>query len=344
MLARSGPPLGTSRDQLTDGVVVSGSRGLIGSALGRSLEADGHRVIPLVRPGSPRRASSGTPTPATSTPPGSRASMQWCTSPARASPAIVGPTSKASHPLQPRQGHDAAGRGPRRPVQRKPAVLGQRLGDRLLRRPWLTPSSPRPADRGVDFLAEVCQAWEASTAAGRGGGDPHRPHPHRRRAQRSTAAPCRSSCCCSASGSAARPGRGRQWFSWITLADEIGAIRFLLDHDDLSRTGRTSPRRRRARNAEFTKALGRVLHRPTVLRIPRLVAKLPLGVGDLAEIAAVQQRHGHCRRRCSTPATRSSTPRSTRRCEPLLGKAPAVARSVARPWPTASPRSTSTER
>jgi NAD dependent epimerase/dehydratase family enzyme len=36
-------------------------------------------------------------------------------------------------------------------------------------------------------------------------------------------------------------------------------------------------------NATFTKALGEALHRPTIMRIPRLVTRVPLGIGDLAE-------------------------------------------------------------
>jgi uncharacterized protein (TIGR01777 family) len=134
---------------------------------------------------------------------------------------------------------------------------------------------------GDDFLAGVCRAWEASTAAAEAAGI--------------RTVHIRSGVVLSAQGGALHTqllpfrlgvggpaGDGRQWLSWISLDDEVGAIRFVIDHDDLSGpVNLTAPSP--ARNADFTRTLGRVLHRPTVLRIPRLVAKLPLGVGDLAQ-------------------------------------------------------------
>ena len=82
-------------------------------------------------------------------------------------------------------------------------------------------------------------------------------------------------------GLGGRFGSGRQWWSWISLDDEIGAIRFLLDHDvswpgepDRTRTGH----QRRVHRARS----GGVLHRPAVLPVPRFGPQLLLGreLGD----------------------------------------------------------------
>ena len=57
------------------------------------------------------------------------------------------------------------------------------------------------------------------------------------------------------------------------------AIRFLLDHDVSGPVNLTAPNP--VRSAELAKTLGRVLHRPAILPVPRLVTKVPFGVGDL---------------------------------------------------------------
>ena len=62
-------------------------------------------------------------------------------------------------------------------------------------------------------------------------------------------------------GLGGRLGNGRQWMSWIGLADAIAAILFALDHADLSGPMNvTAPNP--VTNAEFTRALGRQLHSP----------------------------------------------------------------------------------
>ena len=62
-------------------------------------------------------------------------------------------------------------------------------------------------------------------------------------------------------------GGGHPWLSWITIDDEVGAIRFLLEHDVAGPVNLCAPEP--ATNAELTRALGRVLRRPTVLAVPR---------------------------------------------------------------------------
>lgn len=76
-------------------------------------------------------------------------------------------------------------------------------------------------------------------------------------------------------------GSGRQYVSWIHEDDEVGAIRFLLDHADASgpyNLAAPEP----ATNAEMGRALARVLRRPYWLPVPAFALRLVLG--DLAEV------------------------------------------------------------
>ncbi|HVB43920.1 MAG TPA: TIGR01777 family oxidoreductase [Streptosporangiaceae bacterium] len=77
-------------------------------------------------------------------------------------------------------------------------------------------------------------------------------------------------------GLGARLGSGRQYFSWISLADEVRAIRFLLDgHGVDGPVNLTAPAP--VTNAEFTKALGKALSRPAVLQLPAALLRTALG-------------------------------------------------------------------
>ena len=64
-------------------------------------------------------------------------------------------------------------------------------------------------------------------------------------------------------GLGGRAGSGRQYLSWITLADEVRAIRFLLDHDVSGPVNLTAPEP--VTNSDYTRALGAALHRPTTI-------------------------------------------------------------------------------
>jgi hypothetical protein len=76
-------------------------------------------------------------------------------------------------------------------------------------------------------------------------------------------------------------GSGSQWMSWVSLDDEVGAIVHLLGDDaPAGAVNLTAPNP--AANADFTKALGQALGRPTVLPVPRFALKLLLG-GQMAE-------------------------------------------------------------
>lgn len=88
-------------------------------------------------------------------------------------------------------------------------------------------------------------------------------------------------------GLGGRLGSGNQWWSWITLEDEVEAIRFLLEHDVAGPVNLTAPAP--VTNRELTKALGKALHRPAFLPIPSIGPKLLLG-SELAESLLFQSQ------------------------------------------------------
>lgn len=80
-------------------------------------------------------------------------------------------------------------------------------------------------------------------------------------------------------GLGARLGSGRQYVSWITLADHASAVRFLLEQTHLAGpVNLTAPEP--VTNAELTRALAAALHRPAVLVVP--AGALRLALGDLS--------------------------------------------------------------
>ncbi len=71
-------------------------------------------------------------------------------------------------------------------------------------------------------------------------------------------------------------GSGKQWFSWIGLEDEVAAIRFLMDNENLHGVfNLTSPQP--VTMKEFCKTLGKVLNRPSWLAVPGFILRLALG-------------------------------------------------------------------
>ncbi len=130
------------------------------------------------------------------------------------------------------------------------------------------------SSRGAGFVAELAEAWEATTAPAREAGI--------------TTTLLRSGLVLSPHGGAlakmlplfrlglgGRFGRGDQYQSWITIDDEVGAIVFLLGHPVDGPTNLTAPNP--VTNAELTSALGTALGRPTLLPIPAFGPKLLLG-------------------------------------------------------------------
>jgi uncharacterized protein (TIGR01777 family) len=76
-------------------------------------------------------------------------------------------------------------------------------------------------------------------------------------------------------GLAGRLGSGRQFMPWISLADEVAAIRFLIERDMSGPVNLTGPVP--VPNAEFMSMLGHILHRPTVVPTPAIALKIALG-------------------------------------------------------------------
>lgn len=140
-----------------------------------------------------------------------------------------------------------------------------------------------PADEqapaGTGFLAELCRDWEAATTPAAEAGI--------------RVAHLRTGIVLSRTGGAlgkmlplfklgvgGRFGNGRQWMSWISIDDQLGAIEHLIRGTLSGPVNLTAPNP--VRNAEFAATIGRVLHRPAVLPVPPFGPKLLLG-GERAE-------------------------------------------------------------
>jgi uncharacterized protein (TIGR01777 family) len=78
-------------------------------------------------------------------------------------------------------------------------------------------------------------------------------------------------------------GSGRQWWPWITLEDEVGAIEFLLTHEVSGPFNLAAPEPHRQR--DIASALGRATHRPALLPAPAFALRIVLG-GFASEILA----------------------------------------------------------
>jgi uncharacterized protein len=128
--------------------------------------------------------------------------------------------------------------------------------------------------RGAGFLAELCEQWEAATLPAEGAGI--------------RVAQVRTGLVLSGSGdllkrlkwivrlgAGGRLGSGRQFMPWISLADEIAAIRFVLEHDLRGPVNLTGPDP--VRNAEFIATLARLLHRPALVPTPAFALRIALG-------------------------------------------------------------------
>ena len=88
-------------------------------------------------------------------------------------------------------------------------------------------------------------------------------------------------------GGGGRLGSGRQYWSFISLTDEVRALVHLLEHDDISGpVNLTAPHP--VTNAEAVKALGALLHRPSVLPVPGFALRAV--VGEFAEDILGSQR------------------------------------------------------
>ena len=135
------------------------------------------------------------------------------------------------------------------------------------------------APPGTSFLSEVCRAWESAADPARAAGIRV---VHTRfgvvlsdkgGALAKMLTPFRM-------GAGGRIGSGRQWMSWISIDDVVGAINHALATASAAGpVNVVAPNP--VTNAEFTKTLGRVLSRPTVFPMPAFAARVAFG--EMAE-------------------------------------------------------------
>ncbi|HUZ54351.1 MAG TPA: TIGR01777 family oxidoreductase [Streptosporangiaceae bacterium] len=258
-------------------VAISAASGLIGSALAGDLSADGVEVIRLVRRAA--RAAD---------------EIGWDPQAADAGldPAALAGVDAVVHlsgaPI-------AAGRWT---AARKAELRSSRIASTATLVSAIAAADPAPGvllcasaigyygdtgERTVDesspggtgFLAELVRDWEAAADPARAAG--------------TRVATFRSGVVLAASGGmlgrlllpfrlglGAKVGSGRQYFSWISLTDEVRAIRFLLDSAGASGPfNLTAPEP--VTNAEFTRALAKALGRQAVLGVPSAALRAALG-------------------------------------------------------------------
>lgn len=272
-------------------IIISGSSGLIGTALIDSLRPEGHSICRLVR------STSTAPADATSTlirwepPTGSidLAAMEAADAVVHlAGASVAGGRWTASRKEILRRSRIDSTRhlvSALAQLKSKPRVLvsasaigyyGDR-GDEILT------ETSAPA---ADFLAQLCRDWEKEAAvaeresirtvilrfgivlAPQGG------------ALRQMLTPFRL-------GVGGRLGSGRQWMSWISLHDVVKLIRHAIANDNLrGPVNAVAPHP--ITNAEFTSILAGVLHRPALFPAPRFA--LQLALGEMAGALLASQR------------------------------------------------------
>lgn len=269
-------------------VAVTGSTGMIGRALRRALAERGHAVVPVVR----RPAAEG------------ERAVRWDIDRMEIDAAALEGVDAVIH---------LAGEGiaeSRWTDDQKRRILESRThGTSLLaealagleRKPGVLVSASgigiygdrgdeeltEASGPGDDFLSDVCVRWEASTGMAAEAGI--------------RVATIRTGIVLDADegalakqllpfklGVGGRLGSGRQWMSWITLADEVAAICHLLEHDVSGPVNLVAPHP--VRNGDFADTLGRVLKRPTLLPIPTFAPALLYGRELVDSLLLVSQR------------------------------------------------------
>ncbi len=262
-------------------IAVTGASGLLGSALVPALRADGHDVVRLVR-----------------RPPSAPDEVRWDPATRTLDPADLRGVDAAVHLA-------GAGVGDHRWTDSyKRTIRDSRVDGTATLAAALAALEPRPrvllsgsaigfygdtgeravdetAGAGTDFLAQVCVEWEAATApaeqAGirvvhlrtglvldRAGGALARMYPLLKL------------------GVAGPLGSGRQYWSYVTMADWVGSVRFLLTAEGVrGPVNITAPQPRT--NAEVTTALARAVRRPSLLPAPAFALRAVLGefAGDV---------------------------------------------------------------
>jgi uncharacterized protein (TIGR01777 family) len=266
--------------------IITGGTGLIGRALAADLAADGHDVIVLGR--SPARVT-GLPQGVRAQGWDARSAKGWGNL-ADGADAIVNLVGEslasgrwtAERKQRIRESRISGGLAvvdAVRAAAKKPQVVVQSSG--------IGYYGPRGDEQiteedtaGGDFLAQVCVDWENSTAALDGMGI-RRPI-------------IRSAVVFSNDALAFKRmvlpfklfvggpvGGGKQWLPWIHVADEVGAVRFLIEHPEANGPfNLCAPEP--VTNCDFGRTLGTVIHRPSIMPLPGFALRAVFG-----ELAAV---------------------------------------------------------
>jgi uncharacterized protein (TIGR01777 family) len=263
-------------------ILVSGSTGFLGSTLVAAMERKGHTLVPLTRPESGQRTTTVAPPHIVRWNPvkgefdaaaaegfdalvhlagASIADGRWDdqrknllrTSRIDATRQLMAALSKMQHPPRVIVAASAVG------------YYGNRADETLTEA-----SAP-----GSGFLADLCQEWETETARGaefgarvvslrfgiilseHGGALPRIVLPFE-------------------FGAGGRLGTGKQWMSWLTLAEAVNMIQFTLAKSALvGPVNAVSPSP--IQNSEFTRVLAKALHRPALFPAPAFALRLALG-------------------------------------------------------------------
>ena len=131
---------------------------------------------------------------------------------------------------------------------------------------------------GDDFLAAVCREWESAADLA---GDVRTVKLRTGLVLDPTGGALGKMLPLFRFGLGGKLSNGKQWWSWITLHDQIRAIAFLLENKVSGPVNLTSPNP--VTNSEFTAGLARALHRPALFPVPGFALKIVLG-GFSAEV------------------------------------------------------------
>ena len=257
-------------------VAVTGASGLIGTALTRRLRAEGHQVLRLTR----------------SRPTGTD-QAQWDPAAGALDPDALAKADAVVHLAARNLGEQL-----RWTARTKRELLSSRVeGTALVARTMAgLAGGPRVllcasgvgfyGDRGDEvlteassggsgFLAGLCRQWEAAADPAREAGL-RVVHLRTGPVQDTAGGGLPKQALMFRLGLGGRLGSGRQWLSWTSLDDIVGAYVHALTHDELDGpVNNVAPNP--VTNAEFTTTLARVLHRPALLPIPEFGPRLVLG-------------------------------------------------------------------
>ena len=282
-------------------ILITGASGLVGSALGEALAGEGHTICRLVRPDSANDRGAGFGVawnPATGELGGAAVGADAVVNLAGASIAGGRWTNARKKVLRDsRVDTTRALVGALAKMAARPRVLISasavgyygRRGDELL----TEASTP-----GNDFLASIAAEWEAEARkaealgirvvllrfgvilARHGGALPQMMFPFR-------------------FGVGGKIGSGRQWMPWLTLDDAIAIIRFAVNNESVSGPlNAVAPQP--MQNAEFTRVLAAVMHRPAIFPAPAFALRILLGemadallLGSQRAVPAVLEKLGY---------------------------------------------------